>query len=266
MAACPRADAVPVATDREDGVRTIAYDDHVDTVLDVHPPSAPATGSTVVLVHGGFWRERYRRDLMAPLVPSLTAAGHVAVNLEYRRVGGAGGWPTTLADVAAGIDALATIGDVPTERVVTVGHSAGGHLAVWAAARHRLPDDAPGAGPVVHPVAAVSLAGVVVLVEAATAWLGDGAVDDLLAGATPARLAVADPAALLPLGVPVVCVHGVDDDTVPLSQSRSWADRARAAGDRCEVHALPGGHMDVIDPSHETWQVVLDVLTAVGTG
>ena len=195
-----------------------------------------------------------RQSARRPITPD----GHSRTN--SRRVGGAGGWPTTLADVAAGLDVLADLDDVPTDDVVTVGHSAGGHLAVWLAARHRLAASAPGADPVVRPVAAVSQAGVVALDDAIEARLGDGAVEDLLGGREPDRLAVADPAGLVPLGVPVVCVHGTEDDTVPVAQSRALLRRMRAVGDDCVVRELPGGHMDVIDPAHPLWLAVLDEL------
>jgi acetyl esterase/lipase len=241
---------------------TIAYGEHEDTVFDVHRPDGPASGTTVVLLHGGFWREQYRRDLMAPLAPSLLVRGHVVVNLEYRRVGGAGGWPTTFEDVAAGVDALTDVVGVDPERVVTVGHSAGGHLAVWAAARHRLPDDAPGSGPVVRPCHAISQAGVVVLDDAVAAGLGNAAVTDLLGGENAERRAVADPSALLPLGVSVTLVHGEEDDTVPVAQSRTWVTRAEAAGDTARLITRPGDHLAVIQPTHALWADVLDVLDA----
>src|ERR1700677_1310495 len=105
-------------------------------------PAAPATG-TVVVVHGGFWRARYDLSLGRPLAADLAARGYAAWNLEYRRSGGGGGWPTTFEDVAAGIDLLAAL-PVETSRVVAVGHSAGGHLGVWAAGRAGLPAGAPG--------------------------------------------------------------------------------------------------------------------------
>lgn len=243
-------------------MRTVAYGEHPDTVFDLHVPSAAASGTTVVLLHGGFWRERYRRDLMEPLVPSLLDAGHVVVNLEYRRVGGDGGWPTTCTDVAAGVDALAALEVVDPARVVTVGHSAGGHLALWAAARHRLPLDTPGADPAVRPCLAVSQAGVNVLHAALD--LGDGAAVDLLGGRDEALVRRADPAAWLPLGVPVVLVHGTADDTVPLDQSERWAALAHEAGDEVVLHELPGDHYDVIDPRHPTWHVVLDAVASLG--
>ena len=239
------------------GAETLRYGDHPETVLDLHRPTSDASGLTVVLVHGGFWREQYRRDLMDPLVPSLLGDGHLVANVEYRRVGGEGGWPTTFTDVAAALDALAEVEGVDPGRVVTVGHSAGGHLAVWAAARHRLPAGAPGADPVVRPCHAVSQAGVVVLDAAVQARLGDGAVTDLLGGDDPRRLRMADPSAWLPLGVPVTAVHAPDDDLVPLAQSERWVELATAAGDPTELVTAPGGHFSVIDPDHTLWQEVL---------
>lgn len=232
-------------------------------MLDVHRPPAVPSGCTVVLVHGGFWRERYGRELMVPLVDSLLADGHLVVNLGYRRVGGAGGWPTTLTDVAAGLDAVAGLDGVDVERVVTVGHSAGGHLATWLAARHRLPPGAPGADPVVRPCHVVAQAAVVVLGDAVVDDLGDGAVGDLLGGDDPVRRRVADPASWLPLGVPVTLVHARGDDDVPLRQSQRWVALASAAGDEARLVTAAGDHYSVIDPAHELWQQVLVTLRSV---
>ncbi len=258
----PNAEVKPMRSDTraEAGVETVSYGNNLDTVMDVHRPSVAASGATVVLVHGGYWREQYRRDLMEPLIPSLLADGHIVVNLEYRRVGGGGGWPTTFSDVAMGVDALATVPGVDTSRVVTVGHSAGGHLAVWLAARHRLPADSPGADPRVRPCHAVSQAGVLVFDDAIEANLGDGAVGELLDGVTEAKLAVADPVRLLPLDVGVTLVHGERDDTVPLAQSSRWVELATDAGDDATLVVRPGGHFDVIDPDSPLWHDVLDAV------
>jgi acetyl esterase/lipase len=245
-------------------VRTVAYGDHPDQVLTVHRPDGAPRGPTVVLVHGGFWRERYRADLMEPLAADLAERGSVAVNIEYRRVGGAGGWPVTLADAAAATDHLATLDDVDCDRVVTLGHSAGGHLAVWLAARPRLPMGAVGADPVVVPCGAVSQAGVIDLHHAVELDLGEGTPTvDLLGGGpadVPERYAVASPAALLPLGVPVVLVQGADDDVVPPVVHARYAERARAAGDAVREVLLPGDHFDVIAVDHPLWAAAVEAV------
>ncbi|HEY6786017.1 MAG TPA: alpha/beta hydrolase, partial [Trebonia sp.] len=109
---------------------------------------------TVVVLHGGFWRSQYDLSRMRPLAADLAARGYAAWNLEYRRSPAAGGWTGTLEDVAAGVDLLADL-PVSTDQVIAVGHSAGGHLGVWAAGRAGFSHGLPGAQP------RVALAGVV---------------------------------------------------------------------------------------------------------
>lgn len=242
----------------------VSYGSRRDQYAELHLPAGAAAVPVVVVLHGGFWRQRYRADLGTPLAADLANRGYAAWNLEYRRVGGAGGWPGTFADVAAGIDALAEAGQraavdrLDLSRVVAVGHSAGGHLAVWAAGRPRVPAGSPGAVPAVPLVGAVSQAGVLDLVTAARAGLGAGAVQDLLGGSpdtVPERYAAASPTALAPLGVPVVCVHGRADDVVPLRQSELFA----AVDPRAEVVVLPEtGHFELIDPEDPAWGVCRD--------
>jgi acetyl esterase/lipase len=238
--------------------RQIAYGEHPDQVGNLHLPVGEGPWPVAVLVHGGFWRWGWDRTLMTPLARDLAASGIAAWNVEYRRVGQeGGGWPGTLEDVAAAADALAGLDGVDPARVVTVGHSAGGHLALWLAARHRLASGRPGAGPRVRPCGAVSQAGVTDLARGAADGLGDGACEALLGGTPeklPERYTAASPAALLPLGVPVLLVHGVADDVVPPGQSHAFAHAARAAGDVVDVVDLPGAdHFDVIETGHEAW-------------
>ncbi len=195
----------------------VRYGDHPDQVANLHLPAAEGgPRPCVVLVHGGFWRERWDRTVMTALACDVAERGFAAWNLEYRRVGqDGGGWPGTLLDVAAGVDALAGVPEVDATRVVVVGHSAGGHLALWLAGRRRLSEGAPGAQPLVLPRAVVAQAGVCDLVAGAHDGLGGGAVMALLGGSpddVPDRYAVASPAALLPLGVPQLLVHGLHDD------------------------------------------------------
>lgn len=234
----------------------LRYGSHPDHVADLRlplrtPGSPPAP--LLLLVHGGFWKAEYDRAHLAPMAAALSAAGYAVVVPEYRRVGQpGGGWPGTLADVALCCERLPRLlaeREGPTldlERVVLVGHSAGGHLAVWAAGA------APGG---LRGV--VSLAGVLDLTLAAQLRLDDDAVQGLLGGSpdeVPQRYAAADPIRRLPLGVPVVCVHGREDATVPVALSRSYAAAARAAGDAVELVELAGvEHFGLIDPLSAAW-------------
>lgn len=225
-------------------------------------PSGGASRGTVVIIHGGFWRAAYDLSLGRPLAADLVRRGYSAWNLEYRRVGDGGGWPATLQDVSDGIDRLADL-PVATSRVVAIGHSAGGHLAVWSAGRARLADGAPGARPRVAVTAAVSQAGVLALARAARENVGNGAVGDLLGGGpdvVPERYAVADPIAALPIAAPVLCVHSRRDDSVPYSQSVAYVDAARATGSVARLHEVPGDHFTLIDPGSPDWAVVVDAL------
>ena len=240
----------------------IAYGDHPDQVGNLHLPVGGGPWPTVVLIHGGFWKWGWDRTLMTPLAHDLARRGFAVWNIEYRRVGQeGGGWPGTLEDVAEAADALAAIEAVDTSRIVTVGHSAGGQLAVWLAARHRLPEGVPGASPQIQPCAAISQAGVVDLVRGDEDDLGSGACAGFLggsAGDVPERYAVASPASLLPLGLPVLLVHGGRDVDVPPSQSRTYARAARLAGDPVELVELEeADHFDVIEPEHEAWTLAM---------
>jgi acetyl esterase/lipase len=228
-----------------------------------------------VVIHGGFWRARYGRKLMHPVCRDLAARGWAAWNLEYRRLGrlSGGGWPATFEDVAAGVDHLAELdarataasgGRLDLSRVVAVGHSAGGQLAAWAAARSGLPGGTPGAAPRVAVTAVVSQAGVVDLRLAWELRLSRGVVGQLLGGdpdRRPERYALASPAERLPLGVPVLLTHGGRDDIVPPAISERFLDAAREAGDACELRLAPAeDHFGHIDPGNALWTAVVEWL------
>nr|WP_308257561.1 prolyl oligopeptidase family serine peptidase [Saccharothrix luteola] len=197
--------------------------------------SAPSGESfpVIVVIHGGFWHQRYGLELGRPLAADLVIHGVAAYNVEYRRVTGGGGWPATGDDVLAAIDAL----DPALGPVVTLGHSAGGHLAVWAAARHP------------RVVGAVAQAGVLDFLQHPE--ITRRAAE--LLGGTPAEVpdlyADASPAAQLPIGKPLVLVHGEDDEDVPFAQSVAFA---RASG--AELVGLPAtDHMSLITPGTPAW-------------
>lgn len=245
---------------QEERVEIIRYGSHPAQHAELTRPSGRSRG-VVVVIHGGFWRSRYDLSLGRPLAASLAAEGWTAYNVEYRRVGDGGGWPTTFDDVAAAIDRLAELDGIGTDRVVTLGHSAGGHLAVWAAGRGRT--EGPWSDPAVAVTAAISQAGVLDLEGALRLALGDGAVQAMMGGRVDDRYALADPTAQLPLDVPVRCIHGTADDNVPLSQSTDYVERATRAGADAELVEVDGDHFVVIDPASPAWSRTLEVLAAL---
>jgi acetyl esterase/lipase len=238
------------------------YGDHLSQFAQLWLPEAEAQAPApvAVVVHGGFWREPYDLTLMEPLCLDLAASGWAAWNVEYRRLGGGGGWPATFDDVAAAVDALAELdAGLDLGTVAAIGHSSGGHLALWAGARASLPAGAPGAEPRVRVTHAVAQAPVTDLDEASRLGLSRGAADELL-GATPAaapdRAAVASPFRLVPLGIPQLLVHGGRDANVPVAMSRAYAAAARGAGDAVELHVDHGaGHFEHLDPRSSLWEV-----------
>jgi acetyl esterase/lipase len=250
------------------GPRVHRYGPGPHRFLELTLPSGAGPAAVAVVVHGGFWRAAYGIELARPLAADLAAAGFAAVAVEYRRVGGGGGWPETLEDVAAALDSLPDLpgsGRLDLADVTVVGHSAGGHLAAWAAGRGRLPAGAPGAAPRVQVTAAVLQAGVLDLDRAHEQRMGDDAVAQFLGAgpdAAPERYATADPLRLLPTGAAVLCVHGTEDTAVPPEQSDRYAAAATAAGDTVEVVRVPGDHMVVIDLAGEAWRRVVDWLSA----
>jgi acetyl esterase/lipase len=247
---------------------TLSYGPGTDDVVDVRLPSSTEPAPLVVVVHGGFWRKAWDRSHAAPQSAALAAAGYVVGTVEYRRVGRFGsGWPHTFDDVALMADTVPTLlagslpGRVDMGRTVFVGHSAGGHLVTWLAARHVLPAASPWATARPLAGAVVSLAGVVDLELAEQLGLGEHATAALLGGSPgdrPDRYAQADPARLLPTGVRTVLVQGLDDDVVLPAVSRSFAAAATEAGDDVRLHELEGADHDaVIDPESAAWPAVL---------
>jgi acetyl esterase/lipase len=229
---------------------------------------------TVVVIHGGFWRSAYGIELGRPLAADLAAHGYAAWNVEYRRVGGtgddAGGWTATFDDVAAAVDLLAgpvaeaAGGRIDPARSVALGHSAGGQLAVWAASRPGLAWDAPGNEPAVRLLGAVSQAGVLDLVRGAELGVGNGAIEAFLGGTldeVPWHYAVASPVARLPIGVPVVCVHGTADTNVPFWQSDGFVESAMGAA---RLVTLEGAdHFALIDPTTAAWRACRDAVASL---
>jgi acetyl esterase/lipase len=240
----------------------IAYGDHPDHVGELRVPAAGGPHPVVVLIHGGFWHHYWERDLMDDLAVDLAAAGLATWNIEYRR--GPGSWAFAVADVAGAVDHLRLLAHehrLASDRIALVGHSAGGHLALWAAAR---PRHGPGAEAALAPALVVPLAPVTDLVECAARNLGQGAAVEFL-GATPEaepdRYRALDPLARLPVGVATTIVQGMADGPDLIDLNRRFTARASEAGDVIELHELDDtDHFDVIDARSEAWAHVRRVL------
>ncbi len=225
------------------------YGSHRSQVAELHLPAGPGPHPVVVVLHGGHWQTRWGKLVTRPISRDLAARGWAAWTLEYRRVGNGGGVPETFDDVAAGIDLLAELTPTLTN-VVTLGHSAGGHLATWAASRGGVS-------------AVISQAGVLDLRSAHREGLGAGAVEAFLGRAPTDADDRYDPIRQVPLDVPVWCVHAPDDDVVPIAQSRDYVTAARAAGGAATLVEVPGDHFTVIDPATDAWRRTVAILDEI---
>ncbi|MDX3591520.1 alpha/beta hydrolase [Streptomyces sp. ID03-2B] len=276
----------PVAPDA-----TAAYGDHPDQVVDFYAPRDGRTAAPlVVLLHGGAWRAPYDRVHTSPLADFLARRGFAVANVEYRRGGDdiprqrdgaenprpsgadpvAGRWPDTFDDVAAALDAMPALAarELPgadVRRIVVAGHSAGGHLALWAAARHVLPEGSPwrlSAPPPLRGV--VALAPIADFATAAGLGVCGGAVGQLLGGKADfeERAAHADPGVLLPTGIATAIVQGVDDIVVPKAVAEAYVDAAARSGETVGLTLLGGvGHFPLIDPAADACAVVAEEIT-----
>ncbi|MEO7234804.1 MAG: alpha/beta hydrolase [Lapillicoccus sp.] len=235
--------------------RTTAYGIDPAQVYDVRLPTAAPSGTTVVVVHGGFWRAEWDREHAASQAQAFADAGHHVAVVEYRRTGmPGGGWPGTFQDVSAAVDAVRADPTLP-DRCVLVGHSAGGHLVALAAAR-----------PQAHGLAGVvALAGCVDLAMVRDEALGDGAAEAFMGRADDEAWRAADPARNPP-DVPLVLVHGDADDTVPIAVSDRYL-RAMAAGGQhaaVDLRRVAGAdHFAVISPGTPAFDVVTAAVAAL---
>ncbi|QNE76426.1 prolyl oligopeptidase family serine peptidase [Streptomyces finlayi] len=260
--------------------RSAAYGSHPDQVIDFYAPRDGRTGAPlVVLLHGGAWRAPYDRHHVSPLADFLARRGFAVASVEYRRGGGiphqhdggpaAGRWPETFDDVAAAMDAMPVLAgrELPqadVRRIVVTGHSAGGQLALWAAARHVLPEGSPWRLPAPPPLrGVVALAPIADFATAAELDVCSGAVHQLLGGEGEfaERSGFADPAALLPTGIATAVVQGLCDLTVPPAVAEAFVDAAAKGGEMVGLTLLEEvGHFPLIDPSADACAVVAEEL------
>ncbi|MBT3152275.1 alpha/beta hydrolase [Streptomyces sp. CHD11] len=257
---------------------TAAYGDGPDQLIDFYAPrgtGGPGPAPVVVVLHGGAWRAPYDRRHISPFAAFLAGRGFAVASVEYRRgaaeQGGgdpvAGRWPDTFDDVAAALDALPALvrrhlPQADARRVVLTGHSAGGHLALWAAARHLLPADAVWRTDGPPPLRGiVALAPIADLAVADKLGVCGDAVRQLLGGddGFTERRPYADPVLLLPTGIATTLVQGRADTDVPQAVAESYAEAAAKAGELVGVTLLEDvGHFPLIDPAAGACAVVAE--------
>lgn len=242
-------------------------------------PSDPGPHPVAILIHGGCFKAAYAtlRDL-APMGDALKEMGIATWNIEYRRLGQpGGGWPGTYLDVGRAVDHLRTLAGqhaLDLGRVVIVGHSAGGHLAMWAAARPRVPTASPISVAAPLPVRGVmDLAGPVDMTANISGYeglCGDTVITTLLGGTpatVPERYAHASAIKLLPLGIPQVLVIGEHEDFVPRRLAEAYTQAATQAGDPVRLIVIPRvGHFEIASPHDSPWAQVESAIRALLDG
>ena len=228
-------------------------------------PKSHGPHPAAIVIHGGCWRAEYNLNFIASFAAALARAGIASWNLEYRRVGNpGGGWPGTFQDVVRGATYLRRLAPrfgLDLNRVVAVGHSAGGHLALWLAAQKRATGTSPRSSLKPIPLlGGVSLAGISDLRRARQDCSCAEIVGRLMGGRAesfPERYRTASPVELLPLGIPQRLIHGAKDTSVPLKLSEDYTAAARALGDDVQLVILPhAGHFEPIAPKSAAWPIV----------
>ncbi len=244
----------------------VHYGAYSENFVDFRFPRGTGPFPVLLVIHGGFWSSAYDLAHMSHLCAAFTSKGAITCNLEYRRIGQlGGGWPGTFQNIATGtdyvFDKLSSDPRFDPGRTTALGFSAGGHLALWLSSRHRVDARSPlFSRPKGFFRGVVSVAGVTDLRAAWRLRLGDGAVKRLMGGTpeeVPKRYDSSSPIELLPTGVNQVLIHGADDETVPVSQSEGFVERARSVGDQPLLLKLENtGHFELVDPESSAWPTV----------
>jgi acetyl esterase/lipase len=210
---------------------------------DLRRPDSEGPHPLVILLHGGAWKSTFNLIHTGHMAIALAEQGYATFNVEYRRVGDpGGGWPGSYEDVLAAVDYASRLPGIDEARIAIAGHSAGGHLALLAAAERRLPVIPMAAGSDLEAWQS----------EASFAFLGDGSRSE------------ASPRNRIPLGVRQIFVHGTDDDQVPFWLSSAFVEAAREAGDAAELVTLEGaGHFDMIDPQSPHWPRLVESVRSI---
>ncbi|WP_301110026.1 S9 family peptidase [Sporosarcina sp.] len=265
-----------INTKEKNNVIRIAYGANESQFGDLRIPDGTGPFPLAMIIHGGFWRARFDLEQMNEMAEAFTAKGIATWNIEYRRVGQeGGGWPGTFLDNAAAVDyirVLAKSYPLDVSRVITIGHSAGGHLALWLGTRHKLPSNSM-LHTSEHPLplkGVISLAGANDLetMHDIHQWketlfgIVDNPTRDLLGGKPneqAERYKEGSPYELLPIGIPLVLIHGSLDVNVPIGLSEHFEKEALKEGDSIILKTIPmAEHFELILPETESWLILLE--------
>jgi acetyl esterase/lipase len=251
----------------------IHYGSDPNQIAEFRFPDGKGPFPLLFVVHGGFWQSLYDLAHIGHLCAAFTSQGIITCNIEYRRIGNpGGGWPGTFQDISLATRSILKTRSSDSRFDLThtaiIGHSAGGHLALWLVGSHRVSRDSP----LYHNqklaiASAISLGGVTDLRLAWQQKLGHGIVNRLMGGTPdehPDRYDAGSPIQLLPMGARQVLIHGANDDIVPVSQSEAFVQRAEKLGDRSTLVKLDGtGHFELIDPESRTWPIVSNAVLSL---
>jgi acetyl esterase/lipase len=251
----------------------IPYGEDLSQFGDLYLPDGEGPHPLLVAIHGGCWRAQYDLNPLGSMCATLRNQGLAVWSLEYRRLGNGGGWPGTFADVAAGVDFLRSLAGrfaLDLARIVAVGHSAGGHLALWLAGRHQLPAASPLFVDDPLPVRGVVALAAIPDLAAGARWnLCGTACVDLMGGPpdeVPDRYRQASPVELLPLGVPQWHLVGGHDEVVPPAFLEAHVAVAKQ-GDPVRLEILPrAAHFEVVFPGADSWPSVQNAILSLSRG
>ncbi len=245
----------------------VAYGNHPEQFADLYLPKKNNLHPIVILIHGGCWRAQFGLTQLGQLSKSLTELGFAVWNLEFRRLGNGGGWPASFEDIARGADHLVTIADkysLDLSNITAMGHSAGGHLALWLAGRHHLPLRSKLFSK--QPLKfrrVISLAGIPDLVEGVQQNICRGACEELVGGLPnkiPELYRQSSPHFLLPFNIPQYHLVGVRDPIVPVEYLKPYIAHAKQH-DKVHFEVIPHiGHFEMVMPDTISWQYIKNAL------